>query len=74
MIRPSTYRAAQSVSEPIKSHFAHDISSVTSKGEKNLASIPDSEVVEVILDAAFWASLRREEGHSPKISSRISLA
>ena len=68
MIRPSTYRAAQSVSEPIKSHFAHHISSATSKGEKNLAPIPDSAVVEAILDAAFWASLRREEGHSPKIS------
>jgi len=29
---------------------------------------PDPEVIEALINAAFWASLRREEGFSPKIS------
>ena len=29
---------------------------------------PDAEDIEAIIDAAFWASLRREEGYVPKIS------
>jgi hypothetical protein len=29
---------------------------------------PDPEVIEALISAAFWASLRREEGFSPKIS------
>jgi len=34
----------------------------------NVAAPPDAETVEAIIDAAFWASLRREEGVLPKIS------
>jgi hypothetical protein len=33
--------------------------------------IPDADVLEAAIDAAFWASLRREEGFSPKISLAI---
>src|SRR5260370_438610 len=29
---------------------------------------PDEQTIEAIIDATFWASLRREEGQSPKIS------
>jgi hypothetical protein len=29
---------------------------------------PDADAIETIIDAAFWASLRREEGFAPKIS------
>lgn len=29
---------------------------------------PDADAIETLIDAAFWASLRREEGVSPKIS------
>ena len=29
---------------------------------------PDADAIEAIIDAAFWASLRREEGFAPKIS------
>jgi hypothetical protein len=32
------------------------------------APVPDDEVMATIIDAAFWASLRREEGFTPKIS------
>lgn len=37
-------------------------------GREGLASLPAAEVVEAIVRAAFWASLRREEGQTPKIS------
>ena len=32
------------------------------------ATVPDAETIEAIIDAAFWASLRREEGYTPRIS------
>jgi hypothetical protein len=33
-----------------------------------LVAAPDAETIEAIIDAAFWASLRREESYIPKIS------
>jgi hypothetical protein len=30
--------------------------------------LPDAECIEALVDAAFWASVRREEGYIPKIS------
>ena len=38
------------------------------RGQEHLASVPDAETIEAIIDAAFWASLRREEGYVPRIS------
>lgn len=35
------------------------------RGETDLAPEADLEAVEAIIDAAFWASLRREEGYTP---------
>ncbi len=33
-----------------------------------MALVPDAAAVEAIIDAAFWASLQREEGYMPRIS------
>jgi hypothetical protein len=33
-----------------------------------LATAPDAAAIEAIVEAAFWASLRREEGYMPRIS------
>ena len=33
-----------------------------------MATLPDIAAIQAIVDAAFWASLRREEGFIPKIS------
>jgi hypothetical protein len=38
------------------------------RGETDLAPEADLDAVEAIIDAAFWASLRREEGYTPTIS------
>jgi hypothetical protein len=38
------------------------------RGHHPVAALPSTEVVERMINAAFWASLRREEGYVPKIS------
>lgn len=63
-----TYRAAGKVAGAVKEHFAKHIEEAGINGEKNIASVPSEKVIESIIDTAFWASLRREEGYSPKIS------
>ncbi|HVD97002.1 MAG TPA: hypothetical protein VNB90_02280 [Cytophagaceae bacterium] len=64
----SKYQAARLVSAQIKEHFAHHLSAARERGDENLAPEPDTEAIEAILDAAFWASLRKEEGHATRIS------
>ncbi len=67
MTGPS-YPAAQAVSATIAAHFNRYVEAARSKGRAEVASAPDARTVEAIIDAAFWASLRREESYSPKIS------
>lgn len=64
----STYKAAAAVAETVVSIFTQHLNLATAKGEKDMASVPSAYHVEQILDTAFWASLRREEGNSPKVS------
>jgi hypothetical protein len=56
---PSAYPAARAAAARIHAHF---------RRHANLAQQPDSEAIEAIIEAAFWASLRREEGYMPRIS------
>src|SRR5687768_12794626 len=35
--------------------------------------MPDAETIEAVIEAAFWASLRREEGYTPRISLATSI-
>lgn len=67
-IRESTYKAARTVAASIEQHFARHLVAARERGEQQLAPEPDKAAVEAIIDATFWASLRREEGRSPKIS------
>ena len=68
MIDRATYQAAKIVAPIIETHFAKHLADASAKGEIDLAPQPPARVIEAILDSAFWASLRKEEGHSPKIS------
>lgn len=68
MVTRATYQAAKIVAPKIETHFAKHLAEANAKGETDLAPQPPARVIEAILDAAFWASLRKEEGHSPKIS------
>ena len=64
----SAYQAARVVASTVAEHFARHLAAALERGEDELASPPDTLTVETMVDAAFWASLRHEEGNSPKIS------
>ena len=65
---PSAYDAARAVAATVETHFARHLGAARERGEDELASQPDAHSIETMIDAAFWASLRHEEGNSPKIS------
>ena len=62
------YPAARAEASTVQAYFARHQSEARQRGAKKLAPAPDADAVEAIIEAAFWASLRREEGFSPKIS------
>ena len=63
-----TYQAARVIASQVESIFNEHLRLAKDRGEIDLAPLPEASLVEMIIDAAFWASLRKEEGHSPKIS------
>ncbi|HEX8474983.1 MAG TPA: hypothetical protein VF666_13210 [Pyrinomonadaceae bacterium] len=67
MTKP-TYPAARAVATTAQAHFARLIASAREHGRQEFAPSPDAQAIEAIIDATFWASLRREEGYFPKIS------
>src|SRR5258706_4053670 len=62
------YPAARTVSPALHAYFARHRADAIRRGEEQLAPLPDAETIEAVIDAAFWASLRREEGYEPRIS------
>jgi hypothetical protein len=60
------YPAARVAASRIHTHFARH-SAAPREGRK-AAAVPDAATVEAMIEAAFWASLRREEGYMPRIS------
>jgi hypothetical protein len=68
MIGKSTYNAARTVAAAVESHFGQHLEEARQKGEEDLAPRPSARIIETMIDTAFWASLRREEGIVPKIS------
>jgi hypothetical protein len=61
------YPAARTVSPKLHAYFAGQVEG-REDGSQERAAVPDRETIESIIDAAFWASLRREEGYIPRIS------
>ena len=61
------YPVALAASVRIHSHFARDLELPAIDGDGR-AALPETETLAAIIEAAFWASLRREEGYSPRIS------
>lgn len=62
-----TYPAARAVADIIQDYFARHLAAARTKPQQ-LAPQPDASAVEAIINATFWASLRKEEGYAPKIS------
>ena len=61
------YPAARAVASAVEEIFARNIASARQQ-VRDVAPTPDAAAMEAIIDAAFWASLRREEAYRPKIS------
>jgi hypothetical protein len=68
ILQGQAYPAARTVSPKVQAHFARHLADARQRGQKALASLPDTTAIEAIIEAAFWASLRREEGYVPRIS------
>ncbi|WP_022825211.1 putative sensor domain DACNV-containing protein [Hymenobacter norwichensis] len=68
MLSEPTYLAARVVAPMVETHFARHRVAASPSDADRLAAPPSASLVEAIIDAAFWASLRREEGHPPRIS------
>lgn len=62
------YPAARSVAPTLHEHFGRHQAAARAEGHSNLAPLPGADVIESMVDAAFWASLRRQEGYVPRIS------
>src|SRR4029453_13691802 len=64
----ATYLGARDAAPRVAAHFARHIAAAQTLSRGAVASAPDVQTLEAIIDAAFWASLRREEGYVPRIS------
>src|SRR5439155_7546309 len=62
------YPAAHIGAPAVQAHFAQHVAEARRRGEPEIADGPDAETIEAIIDAGFWASLRREESYVPRIS------
>lgn len=60
------YPAARAIAPRVQAQFAVHLATAGSLDAHPL--VPDPFDIEAVIDAAFWASLRREEGIAPKIS------
>ncbi|MFD1631361.1 putative sensor domain DACNV-containing protein [Pseudopedobacter beijingensis] len=69
MISHATYQAAKFIAPLLNNYFEQYIIDAAGEDKKaHQVNSPSSEFIEALIDAAFWASLRKEEGNSPKIS------
>jgi hypothetical protein len=64
----STYPMARQVAERVHRYFTERLAGEPRGDAADVAPAPDVATLEAIIDAAFWASLRREEGYPPRIS------
>lgn len=62
------FPSARDIAPKIHAHFARHLPLATSTSHPVRHSAPSIEDIEAIVDAAFWASLRREENYLPRIS------
>ena len=62
------YAAARTVAPKVHAYFARHLAEARERGISPLASLPDEDEIGSMIDAAFWTSLRREEGYVPRIS------
>jgi hypothetical protein len=62
------YPAAAAVAPVLHAHFSRHLEDARQRGRTPLASLPGVPEIAKLVDAAFWASLRHEEGYVSKVS------
>ncbi|HLK22561.1 MAG TPA: hypothetical protein VKT81_26625 [Bryobacteraceae bacterium] len=62
------YPAARAVADSVRLRFSRLLAEERGRGAQDLASEPDNSAIEAVVDAAFWASLLRQEHYPPKFS------
>src|SRR5258708_308270 len=67
-MKEPAYPAARTVSAKVQAYFARHQGELDAQRPQRTACVPDARSIEAIVDAAFWTSLRREEGYVPRIS------
>jgi hypothetical protein len=67
-VTASLYPPARTVAAHVQAHLARQFVLARARGETQLLHEPDADAIETVINAAFWASLRREEGYTPTIS------
>lgn len=65
------YPPGRVVAQKAHEYFTRHRELVRETASEDLASVASAEVIEAVIDAAFWASLRREEGYIPRLSLAI---
>jgi hypothetical protein len=68
MLSEPTYLAARMVAPALAVHFAQHWAAAARLCDDALPPPPPADLIEAVIDVAFWASLRREEGRPPRIS------
>ncbi len=66
------FPAAQEIAARVVSHLARQMAKAHAGGIHDLAIVPAVTDLEAVIDSAFWASLRHEEGYSPRISLALA--
>ena len=67
-VRQPAYPAARAAALRVHPHYGQHVAQRRVEGERAIELIPDIETIESIIDVAFWASLRREETYTPRVS------
>src|SRR5690349_3238640 len=66
------YSPGRAVGQRLQDHFARylrdAVAQPDSLSQAPVATLPSVDAIDALIDAAFWTSLRREEGYVPKIS------
>src|SRR6186713_3106180 len=62
------YSVARMAAPAVAEHLVRHRAKAVIDGRHPGVLLPDARVIESLIDAAFWASLRREEGYVPRIS------
>jgi hypothetical protein len=68
IITDPIYQAARTVAITVENIFMQHQLLAREKNRKDLAHVPPARVIEEIIAVMFWTSLRKEEGHTPRIS------